>query len=66
MVAFVDHGFGVEAFDPGEGRGVGETEVVGEEEDKSFVVGLGLKKEGVFFGSVFDVVVGGWLVVTFE
>jgi len=44
FVPFVDNGLGVESFDPRERGSIGEAEVVGEEQDKSFVVGLGLKQ----------------------
>lgn len=65
FISFVDDGLGVESFDPGERRCIGEAEVVGEEEDKSFVVGFGLKEEGSLFGSMLDVVIATWFVIAF-
>lgn len=65
FISFVDDGLGVESFDPGERRCIGEAEVVGEEEDKGFVVGLVLKKRSSFFGSVLDVVIATWFVIAF-
>ncbi len=42
-IAFVNHCLGSQTFDPGKGSGVGEAEVVGEEEEKGLVVGVVLK-----------------------
>ncbi|PIW07342.1 hypothetical protein COW38_02900, partial [Candidatus Collierbacteria bacterium CG17_big_fil_post_rev_8_21_14_2_50_45_7] len=67
-VALGDHGLRGQTLDPGKRSGVGEAEVVGEQEDKGFVVGIGLKQHGaclrrqVFFPLVTEVVV----VATFE
>lgn len=66
MVAFVDNGFGTQTFDPGERSGIGETEVVGQKENKGFVVGLGLKQGRALFGAVLEVVDRAGLVITLE
>ncbi len=57
VVALVDHGLRSEAFDPRERGGVREPQVVGEKEDKGFVVGVGTKEDGVFFTLMAEVVV---------
>ena len=49
-VAFSDHGLRSQAFDPGERSGVGEAEVVGEEEEKVLVVGVGFEELSARFG----------------
>ena len=49
-VAFSDHGLRSQAFDPGEWSGVGEAEVVGEEEEKVLVVGVGFEELSARFG----------------
>lgn len=58
-VSFVDDSLRVETLDPGQRGSIGEADVVGEEEDKVLVIGIGLEELGPFFGGVLEVVVGG-------
>ena len=56
-VAFGNDSLGVEPLDPRKGGGVGEAEIIGEEEGKIFVVGVALEEGGTRFGVVDQVVV---------
>lgn len=63
-IALVDDGLGGESFDPGEWGGIGEAEVVGEEEDKGLVVGFTLEKSGPFFALMAQMIILGGLKVS--
>lgn len=60
-VPFVDHGLGCQTLDPREWSGVGEAEIVGEEEDEVLVIGRRGEKGGSWFGLVTQVIVLGGL-----
>jgi hypothetical protein len=66
FVAFVHDRLRVQTFDPGEWRGVGETEVVGEEEKKILVIGVSLEKGEGVFALMADVVIVPGLEIAFE
>jgi hypothetical protein len=51
---------GGQTFDPGKRGGVGETDVVGKEEDEILVIRVGLEELRAFFGIVLEVVVHSW------
>ena len=55
-VTFVDYRTRSQAFDPGEGSGVGEAQIVGEKESEGLVVFVGFEEGGVALGGVFEVV----------
>ena len=62
-VAFVDHGLRGEALDPRERGGIGEADVVGEEEEKVLVVGVRGEELGPLFGVVLEMIVNPWFKV---
>lgn len=63
IIALFNDSLRVETLDPGQWGGIGEAEVIGEEEDKSLVVGLSVKESRPFFGCVLEVIVVTDLVV---
>lgn len=56
-VAFTDHRLGGQALDPGQRGGVGEAEIVREEEDEVLVIGVRGEESRAGFGLVAEVVV---------